>query len=88
MTAFAIVLNAPDPRAWKLVEEHWPEGKHHIVSSTLAFVSGDRESTMTASIAELVGMNQELGIQGVVLQVAYYFGFNRSDLWEWMAKST
>ena len=43
---------------------------------------------MTASIAELVGMNQELGIQGVVLQVAYYFGFNRSDLWEWMAKST
>ena len=83
MTVYAVFLNQPDDAAWAALAEHWPNGRHFILTGNMAFVAPEGITT-TAQIAKAVGIGE--GRLGVVFDWSAHNGFNRSDLWEWLRK--
>lgn len=84
MTIYAIVLNEPNETAWRQVRSEWPD-RHYIVTDCLAFIAPEG-FTLTEGIAETIGMDEQGGVTGVVIEATAYSGFNRSGLWEWARK--
>ena len=85
MTVYAVFLNEPNEEAWSALAAHWPNGRHFILTPNMAFVAPE-ELTLTARIAEAVGIGQANELRGIVFEWAAHNGYNRSDLWEWLRK--
>ena len=85
MSTFAVYLHQPDQGAWDAIRTNWPN-RHFILDDRVALVA-PAGVTLTADVAKAVGMDAETGSRlGLVVEVSTYFGFNRSDLWEWLSK--
>ena len=84
MTIYAVFLNKADAPAWQALEEAWPR-RHFILNEHMAFVAPEGITT-TAEIAEAVGIGEERGVLGIVFDWSAHYGFNHSDLWEWLGK--
>ncbi len=84
MAIYAVFLNDPNEEAWERVKKHW-SGRHYILTDHLAFVAPE-ETTLTEEVASKIGMNEEEGVTGIVIESSGHFGFNSSSLWEWMRK--
>ena len=84
MSIYAIILNEPDPQAWSKVEREWPD-RHYILTENVAFVAPER-TTISAKIAESVGINSDAEVLGFVVELNRYDGYNDSALWEWTEK--
>ena len=84
MEVYAIILNEPDEEAWDRVRNEWP--KNYILSDSVALVVPDAPVSLTGDIAEKVGMNQQEGILGVVVEVGSNNGYNHVAFWEWLRK--
>ena len=85
MTVYAVYLNEPDETAWTALREHWPNGRHFILTDNLAFVAPEGIIT-TSQIAEATGIGEEQELLGLVFEWSAHHGFNHSDLWEWLRK--
>ena len=85
MSIYAININEKNDSVWETVRTTWP--RHYIVSDTLAFIAPPDPTTLTADIAEAVGMNATGRLLGVVIEVGNYFGYSSNALWEWMGKA-
>lgn len=79
---FAIVLDHPDEECWRTVQRLWPES---------SYVHTDRViylrlpiSTLTSKIANQVGMDRSRKVNGVVIRMGSYYGWNDRALWEWL----
>lgn len=69
-----------------VINDNWPNSRNKQVSSH-AYLVHDPER-VTAEISDLIGMNAEGGVLGVVLDLegVAYTGRNYLALWEWMKK--
>ena len=85
MTVYAVFLNEPNSEAWQALKEKWPNGRSSILTDNMAFVSLEG-LTLTAEIAEALGIGGEREVLGIVFEWTAHNGFNRSDLWEWLRK--
>ncbi|MCY3880233.1 MAG: hypothetical protein OXF74_13770 [Rhodobacteraceae bacterium] len=85
MTVYAVFLNEPDETTWATLREKWPNGRSFILTDNMAFVAPEG-LTLTAEIAEAVGIGVERGVLGIVFEWAAHNGFNRGALWEWLRK--
>ena len=83
MSIFAIVLNEPTQDGWAVVKEHWPD-RHYILTDRVSFVAPDNGTVLTTQIANLLGINKESQVSGIVIKSAANSGFNDVGLWEWM----
>ena len=85
MTLYAIILTRPNEGAWAKVRSNW-EDDHHIVDDRLAIVKED-SNTLTAIIAEKIGMDSRGDASGIVVQMDYFSGRTLSSLVEWINKA-
>ena len=84
MTVHAVFLNEADEAAWQTLRDKWPS-RHFILTDHMAFVAPEG-LTLTAEVAEAVGVGEAAGRLGVVFEWTAHNGYNRSDLWEWLRK--
>ena len=84
MSVYAVFLNDPNEEAWERVKEVWRE-RQYILTDRLAFVAPE-ETTLAEEIADVIGMNEEGGMVGIVIESSGHFGLNKPTLWEWMRK--
>ena len=85
MSTFAVYLNEPNEAAWERIRTEWPT-RHFILDAQLALVAPE-SMILTSDIAKRIGMDEETGgTRGLVMEISSYFGFNRTDLWEWLRK--
>ena len=85
MAVYAVFLNEADEEAWRTLRNKWPKGRHFILTDHMAFVA-PKELTLTAEIAEAVGIGETVERLGIVFEWTAHNGYNRSDLWEWLRK--
>ena len=85
MTLYAIILTYPSDEAWAKVRSTWEED-HHIVDDRLAIIKED-SSTLTATIAEKIGIDSKGDASGIVIQMDYFSGRTLSSLVEWINKA-
>ncbi|MDE0308810.1 MAG: hypothetical protein OXI60_03120 [Acidiferrobacterales bacterium] len=84
MTTFAIILSEPTPDDWEKLKQ-FPASSYYIVDDRVAFFSG-KNVDLTAEISDMVGMNDDEKITGIVISVEWYDGWHNNTLWEWLAR--
>ena len=86
MSIFLIALHEPNEEVWKTVASKWPK-RHHYVSDRLALVAPEG-ITVTSDIANQVGMNTEMRVSGLVVQMDAYNGFGAADTVQWLRNAS
>ncbi len=86
MSTYAIILSRESSTyAWDKIKESW-ESSHYILSDRVAFIVSEDPKITTRKISDTIGMDKNQQINGVVLQVSHFNGYETVDLWEWLAK--
>lgn len=86
MSIHAIILDKPNPVVWDRVRREWPI--NYVVSDSVGFIVSDKAVTLNREIAEMLGMNDESRLSGVVVEINdNWFGYYSRDLWEWLNKA-
>ena len=85
MAIYLISLNEASPEVWDKVRDHWPQGRHLILTDRMAFVA-PQGVALTGEIAKVVGLDEVGRVSGLVVELQHYGGFNSNALVEWMGK--
>ena len=86
MSIYLVALNEPDEDSWKRLKDAWPN-RHYALTDRVAFVAPDG-ITLTEEVGELIGINNEHEVLGLVAEIQYdaINGWNKQGLWEWLRK--
>lgn len=82
MYLFLVALEAPNPAVWAALENHWPN-RHRIVNDRMAFVAPEGIA-IASDIANVLGMNPQHEVHGVVVQLEKYSGRSSTDVVQWV----
>ncbi len=86
MSTYAIILSRePSQYVWNKIKEYW-ESSHYILSDRIAFIVSKDPTITTTKISDMIGMESSQKINGIVLQVSHFNGYEAVDLWEWFEK--
>ena len=87
MSIYLVALNQPDEGAWERLKDARPESRRYVLTDRLAFVAPE-EILLTEEVGEIVGMNDEHEVTGIVTEIQYdtINGWNRQAVWEWLRK--
>lgn len=87
MSVYLIALHERSDSVWRKMEEAWP-GRHHVITSTLAFVAPRGIST-PSEIAKVLGITagEDDRALGFVLQMDSYSGRSFTEAVDWLKKA-
>ena len=85
MSVYIIALHQESASVWQQMKDTWP-GRHHVITSTLAFVAPPGIST-PSEVANTLGITKDDGALGFVLQMDSYSGRSFTAAVEWLRKA-
>lgn len=86
MSIYLIALHERSDSVWQKMAEAWPR-RHHVITSTLAFVAPEGISTCT-EVAKALGITAEDDrALGFVLQMDSYSGRSFTEAVDWLKKA-
>ena len=84
MTVYAIILVEPSEEAWERVRRAWPD--EHIFHTDQIALINEKKATTTQHVAQLVGLDPDGKIRGMVFDATYIAGWGSSSLAEWLGR--
>lgn len=84
MSVYSIILNESNKKTWDTIKSEWAE-RSYILTDTIAFIAPEKIN-LTQEIANILGMNSEGKVTGMVIESKNKAGWNDSSLIEWLGK--